>query len=240
MEFYLLKDENKVDTKIYFDFETKDKLTDENKVVLCSFLKLKRPNELGFVEDDELDEIINYKDKLLTKLTSLTFLGFKTKDSWIEIYFYALDKKGFESNASLCAKEFDYQCSISSFKDKKHKFYFNSIYPSIYSFSHINNKKILSELVEAGDDLNKNRDVEFYFRFSTSSALQRVKVALQNDAYADFEEFVDEDDDLRFILKAKKNITLMIDELDQQSDDLINLAISEHGEYEGFNTGVSK
>ncbi len=207
--------------------------------VLWLFVKLN--NSSCSAEEHEL--LLQLLEKLTMELKTkieATFAGYRIVEGWFEIYFYAYSAKKFENiAASIVASEYNYSYEIGSYKDTKYKFYFDELYPDIMQLLQIQNTQTISLLQEAEDNGELPREVEHYLFFATNSNAQRAVEKAAALGFTCKDKFVDDDNELRhtIILIQSHNVTYKV--IDMITQDLLNLAMEEHGLYEGWSTTLA-
>lgn len=165
------------------------------------------------------------------------YAGTISKEGWCELYFYAMSAK---SHTNLTAQTisrhtpYAYECSAS--RDAKWEFYFERLYPSAHAALKIQNRHTIDALVEAGDDLSIVREVEHYLFFQTKSSMERGISNLQPHGFELKETLFDDDSDYSYGVVLLKEETIEPDQVEETTSILFDVALQEHGHYEGWST----
>lgn len=164
------------------------------------------------------------------------YAGCKIVDSWHELYFYLKSPKGAESKTRDILKTFDYMFESNAIKDKKWKFYETELLPDKYQRHHIQNRQIIDELINAGDDITQNREVEHYVIFDTSSLREKFYNVLEQNFLTCKEIF--DDDGYHMSLVQIQNLNY--NDMCNFTDKLIDLSDQFHANYIGWSTKLAK
>ncbi len=163
------------------------------------------------------------------------FAGFRIVDGWLEFYFYAQSAKRFEPIvASLLTPQYSYE--IGSYKDVKKTFYFDELYPNIKQLLQIHNNEIIAQLREAGDQCEHDREVEHYLFFPTQSNAQRALEKVYSLGFTCKQEYINDDNELRYTIIVTKSHNVKESVIHATTEDLCDIAMLEHGSYEGWST----
>ncbi len=206
------------------------------------FIKLKKPLPNGLADEDEEDFLFECKERLALKLEEkekAIYVGSKTTVGWYELYFYLQDPKGIENQTKDILNAFGYKFESNSVKDKKWNLYETSLYPNASQSHHIQNRQIIDELVEEGDDVTKPREVEHYILFQTSSLREKFIETLEQNALTCKGEFEREEEE--FVYGVAVGIVQDVDlkTMNETTDKLIELSAKEYGHYEGWSTSMA-
>ncbi len=223
-----------IEVGVNLDFEKESHETFAQNV-LWIFLKIKESDDAEFVRLLELLEALNAT--LKSKLEA-TLAGYRVVDGWFEIYFYAYSAKKFENlAASVVDSEYSYE--IGSYKDTKFKLYFDELYPDETQFLQIRNSAIIASLHEAGDEHEVEREVEHYLFFPTKSNAERAMSKAQALEFTCKEELIDDESELRHAIVLIKDHQVTHEVIDAVTKELMELAMDEHGLYEGWSTTLA-
>ncbi len=224
-----------VETGVNLEFEKESHETFAQNV-LWLFVKLNNGN----CSANEHELLLQFLEKLTMELKTkieATFAGYRIVEGWFEIYFYAHSAKKFENiAASIVASEYNYSYEIGSYKDTKYKFYFDELYPDATQLLQIQNRETMSALQDAGDNSELPREVEHYLFFATDSNAQRAVEKAAALGFTCKDKFVDDDNELRYTIILMQSHNVTYDIIDHITQDLLSLAMEEHGLYEGWST----
>ncbi len=165
------------------------------------------------------------------------YAGCKIVGSWHEIYFYLKSAKGIESKIRDILSNFNYTFESNAVKDKSWKFYEMELLPNEYQQHHIQNRQIIDELIDAGDEIAIKREVEHYIVFDTSSLRDKFYNILQEHSLSCKEMF---DDDDAYNISLAHMQTLDFDDMCKFTDNLVKLSNQFHARYIGWNTKLVK
>ncbi|MCJ7764425.1 MAG: DUF695 domain-containing protein, partial [Thiovulaceae bacterium] len=176
IEYYITTgEESPVMTELEMDYiETAPEK--ERPWLLWAFLKMKEVDEEGFPTISELGDLqevtLSIEDALSEELDAV-YVGQKYAEGWLELYFYAPTAKKFQTIVTEHASK-RYVFDTGSAKDAKWEHYRFRLYPDALMLQQIQSRDIISELKEAGDDLSKPREVEYYLQFQTEANAERA------------------------------------------------------------------
>ncbi|MDP3466055.1 MAG: DUF695 domain-containing protein [Sulfuricurvum sp.] len=231
IEYYVLNEETQI-SRIEVDLSLVDDAPDmERPWLLWLFVKVSDPLESGFVSfRDDLIQTLN------THIDAL-YAGTIAKDGWCELYFYASSSKKFENLTSdAMGRHGNYPYERGSFKDTKWEMYQERLYPEPFTLITIQNRHTIEALLEAGDDLNKEREVEHYFFFQTPTALERFSASMENNGFALKEKMSDDESDYTYGVTLAKTESITYEQVEETTSMLYESVLQEHGHYEGWST----
>ena len=213
------------------DFYPEENIYEEKEILLYTFIK--------FDGDDE--ELLNIEASLLEKTSKLKLdcVGWKLTDGWLEFYFYGEIAKGFENALNEALKP-KYQFESGNRKDKKYNAYYKMLMPNDKEYHIIQSEAIISELEEAGDDLDAEHRIEYYVMFQTSSQRKRFLESVLDDGFDLLQEFLDEkaEDDYVYGISFTKLSIVDLDLITEQTKLFFQSIEREHGKYEGWGTQI--
>lgn len=182
------------------------------------------------LDEDTKKEII---DILETK-PFVKYVGNRFIDGWSELYFYSMNSKNIQKDIDAYLKERSFKFESGVVKDTKWEFYRGNLQPSELEFFMIESQKIVDMLVEEGDDITKEREVEHYVMFDTQTQMQRFIESLGSIGF----EFKDEisNDECEYGAAVVKSHDLQYKTLQKNIEELNELAKKEHGFYELWST----
>lgn len=188
----------------------------------------------------DYEEFLETKESLIISLEhdqKAKYTGMRVVEGWSEIYFYTSTSKGFDVIVTKLLKESGYAFESNIVRDAKWNFYEVQLTPNELEHCHITSAKIIYELQEAGDDLEKIREVEHYVTFDTASQKERF---VQNVAACGFEYKDDvNSDDYEHGVALVKQHGVTYDEVQKVVDELFTIIKKEHGYYEGWSTTLA-
>lgn len=177
----------------------------------------------------------------LKKNMDAVFAGSIIKEGWVEFYFYAPESKRFENLSSEVMNVhggFPYERGSS--KDPKWEMYREHLFPDAYALIRIQNRHTINALIEAGDDLVVEREVEHYLFFQTKSSLERAVEFLNSHGFMLKEQVQDDENDYAYGAILIKNESITIEQVEESTSLLFETAMQEHGHYEGWSTVLAE
>jgi regulator of RNase E activity RraB len=195
------------------------------------------------VANSEDSEFIAFRDDLITALDSqieAVYAGTISKDGWCELYFYGSTSKKFENITSdVMASHTQYPYERGSSKDTKWEMYQERLYPEPFEIISIQSRHTLEALMEEGDDLSIQREVEHYFFFQTPTALQRFETSMLSHGFSLKEHINDDESDYVYGVTLIKVEPVVPEQIHETTSMLYELVMQEHGHYEGWSTVLS-
>jgi regulator of RNase E activity RraB len=186
------------------------------------------------------DELEAFSNDLITSLNAslgAVFAGRVMKEGWAEFYFYASHAKRFENISSeVMSNHGGYVYERGSSRDSKWEMYSDNLFPDPYALLSIQNRHTISALLEAGDDLTREREVEHYLFFQTKTSMERTVAQLASHSYSPKEYVNDEESDYAYGVILVKNEAITPEIVSDTTTSLYESAIQEHGIYEGWST----
>jgi len=203
--------------------------------LLWLFVKHSNLTDPSFIAFKE--EMIEVLDQELDAL----YAGLIQKEGWCEFYFYAPIAKKFENIISgLIAKHGHYAYELGSSKDTKWNLFFERLYPDDYALLSIQNRKTIESLLEAGDDLSINREIEHYLFFQTKTSLERTVSMLESKGFTLKEKIHDDESDYSYGAVLIKDEPATPETVEETTVFLFESALQEHGLYEGWSTTLAQ
>jgi regulator of RNase E activity RraB len=232
IEFYDFTDEEGLEARCEVDLSLFDDAPQVHKpYLLWLFVKNSDPLESVFI--DFRNDLIN---TLHTQLDA-SYAGTIARDGWCELYFYAASPKVFENLVGQTMgrhQSYAYECANA--RDSKWEMYLERLFPDPYVVLTIQNRHTIEALVEAGDDLSLEREVEHYFYFQTKSALERFLQSLSAYGFSLKEYVEDKDSDYTYGAIVVKTESILPEQVKETTQMLYDAVLQEHGNYEGWST----
>ena len=123
-----------------------------------------------------VDEFYEMKESIILSLEKnelVKYVGQRSIDGWVELYFYALNSKNLLTNIKTYLHDSKLIFEQGVVRDTKWDFYTANLMPSELEYCFMESQKILNLLKEEGDDSSAPRDVEHYAMFDTDTQKQR-------------------------------------------------------------------
>lgn len=187
-----------------------------------------------FIESDIDEKTKNEIIETVEKKPFVKYVGKRFIDGWSELYFYSMNSKNIHKDVHSYLQKNSYKFESGVVKDTKWDFYQGNLQPSELEFFMIESQKIVDMLVEEGDDITKEREVEHYVMFDTETQMQRF---VENSKTVGF-EFKDEisSDECEYGVALVKSHNLEYKTLYETIKELTSLVKKEHGFYELWST----
>ena len=190
---------------------------------------------------DGTDEtFVAFRDDLVTVLSSdidAVYAGTITQEGWSELYFYADTSKKFENIVTtVLSRHTSYANERGSARDGKWEMYLERLYPQSFDLIGIQNRDTIAALLEAGDDLTLEREVEHYLFFQTPTALNRMTGILTQSDYVLKELLSDEESEYAHGVSLVKVHAITPEIIEEITATLFEQVLQEHGVYEGWST----
>lgn len=240
IEYYIQHHENESPVRIDVDLSLADELPLIGKpLLLWVFIKLKEPDDAGICREPECSRLQQMREAIESALKThvgARFSGSRMSDGWCELYFYARSGKGLTSIVGQILEPFDgYAFDTGSSRDEKCEHYENELYPDTLMLHQIQNRHIIEELREAGDDLDAEREVEHYLFFQLEGQAERAVRELEVSGYR-LKDVVEEEGEY-----AHGRIVVRVQDVTEARmmetvEELLETVIKEHGIYEGWST----
>lgn len=232
IEFYEFTDEEGQEARCEVDLALYDVAPQPDKpYLLWLFVKNSDPLDSNFIAfRNDLIETLN------TQIEA-SYAGTITKDGWCELYFYASSPKVFENLAAqTIGRHQSYAHECSTTRDGKWEMYLERLYPDPYVALTIQSRHTIEALIEAGDDLSLQREVEHYFYFQTKSALERFLQSLNAYGFTLKEYVEDNESDYTYGAIVIKTESVLPEQVKETTSMLYDAVLQEHGHYEGWST----
>ena len=232
VDYYELSDDENIPYRCEVELDLIDEAPQEERPwLLWMFVKAQSPVEQPF--SDFLDDL---KGSLNESIDAV-YAGSIAKEGWVELYFYAPSSKRFENiTTEAMNRHGGFAYERGSSRDGKWEMYLERLYPDAYALLNMQNRHTIEALVEAGDDLNKIREVEHYLFFQTRSAMERA-VAFLTAHGMSLKEFVThEDEEYAYGAVLTKSDSVTPEAVEETTSLCFDAALNDHGHYEGWST----
>jgi len=181
-----------------------------------------------------------FRDDLIVALSSeidAVYAGTITQEGWSELYFYADTSKKFENIiTTVLNRHTPYASERGSARDGKWEMYLERLFPQSFDLIGIQNRDTIAALLDAGDDLGVEREVEHYLFFQTPTALERMTGILAQQGYVLKELLSDEDGEYAHGASLVKVHAATPEIIEEITATLFEQVLQEHGIYEGWST----
>jgi regulator of RNase E activity RraB len=190
---------------------------------------------------DGTDKLFSvFRDDLISTLADeidAVYAGTITQEGWCELYFYADTSKKFENIiTTVLNKHTPYASERGSARDGKWEMYLERLYPQSFDLIGIQNRDTIAALLDAGDDLTLEREVEHYLFFQTPTALNRMTGILAQSGYVLKELLNDDESEYAHGASFVKVHAITSEAIEEITATLFEQVLQEHGSYEGWST----
>lgn len=208
-------------------------------------IKMNNPRPDGLSSQEESKTLFHIEDSLVNHLTrdnNAIYVGRKTSDNNLELYFYLtdtiiFDKQVFETMSQFSAYKYDH----GHRQDENWGSYFDFLYPVPQQMQSIMNRRVVHNLEKNGDPLDKERRVEHWIYFKTEQDREKYAKQVKKDNFK-IEEMSYEKDGGEFPYKLRISRVDNVDygSIDDLTIPLWKLATELNGEYDGWETSIEK
>ena len=146
---------------------------------LTIFIKMNNPTEDGLSSNEEYPILCNIEDKLIDKLETLKdiFAGTVKTEGRLELYLFTKNPTKSEELCKEVLENFpDYLWETYIDEDKEWDFYYNFLYPDLYSYQAIKNRSVIENLLKDEDKLEKEREIDHWLYFSSE---ENINIAIR-------------------------------------------------------------
>lgn len=199
--------------------------------------------EDGLPEKEAFEKLYRVDDSLkvlIDRSVKNEFAGTFTYQCERLGYFYVADTMGIRSKLrQLYRMEFnreDFYINIK--KDEKWESYRKFLYPNEITMEYIENEKVTSKLLEAGDDLSKPRLVDHWVYFKTETDRDRFEEAIKKEGYKTDQS--SPATEKRYPIRISRKDMVDLASISNQTLALKKTAIKFRGEYDGWETFAKK
>ncbi len=201
--------------------------------LLSVFIKFDAADE----SQEGFEEFLETKESLIIALEhneQVKYVGGRSVDGWSELYFYAEDSKGLDSEVAKILKPANYVYESSVVRDSKWDFHYKNLNPSALELAHIQSEKIIYLLEEEGDTLETPRIVEHYISFDTPTQKERFVNGLTQESFTFKDEISSEEFENGIALSKEHAVTR--EAVTKVVEELFEMMKDGHGYYEGWST----
>ena len=146
-------------------------------------VKMQNPTPEGLSSNEEFNTLNEIEDFLYDKLILLGVItaGVVKTNGSLEIHMYTQNIEGVEETCKeVLQNNFPtYEWKIWIDEDANWDIYFNFLYPDIFSYQAMQNRKVLQKLEEDNDNLKNNRKIDHWLYFineeSVNEFVNKVK-----------------------------------------------------------------
>ena len=215
----------------------------EYKFNIWFSLEVLNPNEDGLVTQEELERIYQIEDVIVDELgkNGAIFMGNLKTNGLFEICFYSKYIENYQEIIDSVMRNYpEYKYSISSKEDSSWNDYFSFLYPEKYEYRSIMNAKVITNLLNSGDNAELEREVDHWFYFKSN---QNRELFIKEVSHLGYEVVFQDnlaEDEHPYKLYISHNNNILWDNVDNYVWELVELVEKYEGIYEGWNSNVTK
>lgn len=219
-------------------------IADKPNVVWVS-IKMNNPRENGLSSQEESEKLGDIEDAMVEKISfkhNAIYVGRLTSAGDRDLYFYFGDTTHYDKTISEVMVAYPkYQFDFGSKEDKDWGGYFDFLYPLPQQFQSIQNRRVIEQLENGGDNLTKEREVFHWIYFKSESDREKFLDKIKDDKFST----IDKGSDKSWGEFAYQLQLMRVDKVDQNSVDeyviyLWKLANEIGGKYDGWETSIEK
>jgi regulator of RNase E activity RraB len=243
-DFYFARVNDAV-TSIFVDLGVRnDAPLEKRPWLLVVSVQLRTPRDDGLATQEEaqkLHEIGTALDSMISVTCGAQLVGRVTGSGRREFYFYAAEPGELEAAAERVMKSYDgYEYEVVSLFQPDWDQYFH-LYPSDSNLERMQNRQLLEQLAEQGDDHELPRKVEHWLHFADAESRDacRDTLAAIDFVIEDESESEEEGEMLPFGLVVSRTDSVDTHTINGITLELARLAREHGGRYEGWEAPVT-
>ena len=192
--------------------------------------------EDGLSSEDEYPVLIAIEDALQQVLVrdDTRYVGRNTTDGFRDFVFYTVDVSDWSRRAADALAMFhSYEYDTGAREDFEWSVYFNFLLPSARDRQRISNRSVCDALREKGDALSAQREIDHWAYFPSAAERDAFVISASQAGYS-----------LRTLIEPDENQDqhgahlFKIESPDQPDIDLMEMASSHNGDYDGWETQI--
>jgi uncharacterized protein (TIGR01619 family) len=205
---------------------------------------LNNPREDGFPRDAEFAIMGEIEDKLVEALQSkldAQFVGRTYSNGVRDFYFYTGDVTLHDKYISDVMITFpDYRYDYGVKEDNNWELYFDYLFPDVYEFQRIQNRKVLRMLQQHGDVPEKERPIDHWIHFKTEEDRSLYWEHIKENGFSLMKEDTTENPEFPFKLCISRKDKTSEASINNVVMGLWELAQQVNGMYDGWETSIMK
>lgn len=200
-----------------------------------------QPREDGLSSAEEFDQLIAVEDRVIGALEATgeaIYAGRNTTDGVRDLFFYVTDTAAAEAVVEALAAELSpYELRTGHNPDPEWGVYFGFIYPSPNDMQHINNRSVLRQLAEHGDDHTAPREIDHFAYFPSEAAAGAFAGVVDGQRF-DVTPTRDQNERGEYCVSFKREDSLS--DIDEITINLAQIAEEHEGYYDGWGCPIVK
>jgi hypothetical protein len=213
--------------------------------VVITGVKFKQCKPDGLPDKEVFDDLYKLEDEInsvFEKSGSHVHVGIFTYQCERLLYFYVKDTSALRNELSaMYGKEFaTYQPYINIREDKSWEAYQNFLYPNEETLDYMSNQKLIAKLAEAGDNPEKIRPIDHWAYFPSERSRTCFEKRILSKGFKVEKKSLVGDERMPFLLQFSKDDMVILSEISRITRELKTEAEKCNGDYDGWETIVTK
>lgn len=209
-------------------------------------IKMPNPREDGLSSNEDKDDLWNIEDEIIKVFDNnnldYTFAGRLTSDGFRDLYFYGDNTILTEELVSSTMNRFPkHQYDFGYKPDKEWSGYFEFLYPQPIQMQSIQNRRVLEQIENNGDDLTKPRAVFHWIYFNTQDELDQFESFTKSLGFkTENKGKTEQPEEFKYVISVSRVDKVGYNEIDTYTLELWEKAHELNGDYDGWETSVEK
>ena len=213
--------------------------------VLVTGLKYETSRADGFPESETFQVLYKVGDELLEiikKEFGGVLVGSFTYNKERLEYFYVKSTKGLEQRLEKYYRENypNYKPYINVKEDQNWQYYREFLYPNEETLNYMGDQSVIRQLMQAGDDLTKERRVDHWLYFASERDLDDFVSTIKDKGFNIESKSINQETSLHHQLQIWRTDRVDIDTIYPITSELRKLASNYNGLYDGWETFIVK
>ncbi len=160
-----------------------DEMSKEFPWLFSLFIKF----DLDKATQEKIEQFYEMKESIILSLEQnalVKYVAQRSIDGWVELYFYTLNSKNLLDKIKIYLNESKLMFEQGVVRDTKWDFYTANLMPNELEYCFMESQKIVTLMLEEGDDAKRSREVEHYAVFDTATQKQRFIESMCEDGFS--------------------------------------------------------
>lgn len=196
----------------------------------------------GFPDREELDMIHTLEETLAPEGQDLgrVHVGHRIEGTTCRIHLYTASPAETVRAVQQAVENLGRDASVEAADEPDWETYGKELFPSPDQMQRINNRRVIEALREAGDTLEKDREVDHWLYFAEEAQRDKVAEFLIKQGFKIVDRSESTENELPFGLNVSRIDSVEIEAIDMLTIKLKRLAQAAGGDYDGWETIVVK
>jgi regulator of RNase E activity RraB len=206
-------------------------------------VQLKHPRDDGLTTTEEFDALSQLEDGFTNycETASADMVGRITVGGFRDFAVYAEDAQTVSHGLRTIAEdEHGYEVEYLVRDDPEFEVYWKHLYPTPVDWQLIQNRQLVEQLEEQGDDCESSRRIDHWVHFDSAKHRDQFEKRVLSEGFAVEDLLEAGDEDLRHGLHIYRDDTPDFAQINDVTMMLFRLAEEFGGEYDGWETQVTK